>query len=169
MKNKWPVHATWAPHRDDWLWFHRQGDPAAEPAPIACDKAKITVMIIPRRGAILVEKGGRCLSQARSYEAKYKAILTPLLTAGPGQALIVNLTVDVGSIDIIKLARETNSLCIDTVNEPWPGFYYNTKLANADRTNYKVREDLLEVRRKLGVGPTAVSCCGANPGMCRGS
>jgi len=40
----------------------------------------------------------------------------------------------VSSIDIIKLARESNSLCIDTVNEPWPGFYYNTKLDNADRT-----------------------------------
>ncbi len=33
------------------------------------------------------------------------------------------------------------------------------------RTNYKLREDMLALKRKLGAGPTAISCCGANPGM----
>jgi homospermidine synthase len=78
---------------------------------------------------------------------------------------VVNLTVDVGSLDIFKLARATNSLYIDTVIEPWPGFYYNKKVSTAARSNYAMREAMLELKKKLGKGTTAVSCCGANPGM----
>ena len=95
----------------------------------------------------------------------YARVLKSLLTAGPGPAFIVNLSVDVDSLDIMRLARETGSLYIDTVIEPWPGFYYNTKLSLADRTNYMLRENMLALKRELGVGTTAVSCCGANPGM----
>jgi homospermidine synthase len=164
--SKWPVHATWSgPIVMIGFGSIGRGTLPLILRHIACDKAKITVIEPSASWSHLVEKEGVSFLKQEITKQNYKAILTPLLTAGPGQALIVNLTVDVGSIDIIKLARETNSLCIDTVNEPWPGFYYNTKLDNADRTNYKVREDLLEVRRKLGLGPTAVSCCGANPGM----
>jgi homospermidine synthase len=164
--NNWPVHATWnGPIVMIGFGSIGRGTLPLILRHIACDKAKITVIDPSASWNRLVEKEGVSFLKQEITKQNYKAILTPLLTAGPGQALIVNLTVDVGSIDIIKLARETNSLCIDTVNEPWPGFYYNTKLDNADRTNYKVREDLLEVRRKLGIGPTAVSCCGANPGM----
>jgi homospermidine synthase len=73
--------------------------------------------------------------------------------------------VDVDSLAIMELARETGALYIDTVIEPWEGFYYDTKLSHADRSNYMLREGLLALKRKLGPGPTAVSCCGANPGM----
>ena len=164
--NKWPVHATWnGPIVMIGFGSIGRGTLPLILRHIACNKAKITVIDPSASWSQLVEREGVSFLKQEITKQNYKAILTPLLTADPGQALIVNLTVDVSSIDIIKLARETNSLCIDTVNEPWPGFYYNTKLDNADRTNYKVREDLLEVRRKLGLGPTAVSCCGANPGM----
>uniref|UniRef100_UPI0035B174F7 saccharopine dehydrogenase C-terminal domain-containing protein n=1 Tax=Aestuariivirga sp. TaxID=2650926 RepID=UPI0035B174F7 len=60
---------------------------------------------------------------------------------------------------------ETHALYIDTVIEPWAGFYYNNKMAQGDRTNYMLRERMLDLKRALGAGPTAVSCCGANPGM----
>ncbi|HRA94506.1 MAG TPA: saccharopine dehydrogenase NADP-binding domain-containing protein, partial [Aestuariivirga sp.] len=164
--NKWPVHATWnGPIVMIGFGSIGRGSLPLILRHIAFDKSKMTVIDPSSTWSHLVEKEGIAFLKQEITKQNYKSILTPLLTAGPGQALIVNLTVDVGSIDIIKLARETNSLCIDTVNEPWPGFYFNTKLDNADRTNYKVREDLLEVKRKLGPGPTAVSCCGANPGM----
>ena len=152
--NKWPVHATWnGPIVMIGFGSIGRGSLPLILRHIACDKAKITVIDPSASWSHLIEKEGIAFVKQAITKQNYKSILTPLLTAGPGQALIVNLTVDVGSIDIIKLARETNSLCIDTVNEPWPGFYYNTKLDNADRTNYKVREDLLEVKRKLGAGP----------------
>ena len=67
-------------------------------------------------------------------------MLKPLLTSGAGPAFIVNLSVDVDSLDIMRLARETNSLYIDTVIEPWPGYYDNPKATHGERTNYMLRE-----------------------------
>ena len=163
---KWPVHATWnGPIIMIGFGSIGRGTLPLILRHIACDKAKITVIDPLASWSHLLEKEGISFLKQAITKQNYKTVLTPLLTAGPGQALIVNLTVDVSSIDIIKLARETNSLCIDTVNEPWPGFYYNTKLDNADRTNYAMREAMLALREKIGAGPTAVSCCGANPGM----
>ena len=164
--NKWPVHASWnGPIVMIGFGSIGRGTLPLILRHIECDKSKITVIDPSASWRHLLEKQGITFLQESITRKNFASVLTPLLTAGPGQALIVNLSVDVGSIDIIKLAHKTNSLCLDTVNEPWPGFYYNTKLDNADRTNYKMREDLLALRRKLKTGPTAVSCCGANPGM----
>ena len=55
----------------------------------------------------------------------YRELLTPLLTAGEGQGFCVNLSVDTSSVDIMRLCRELDVLYIDTVVEPWPGFYYD--------------------------------------------
>jgi homospermidine synthase len=66
---------------------------------------------------------------------------------------------------MIELCREANALYIDTVIEPWPGTYTDRSLSVAQRSNYAKREGLLEQRRAHPTGPTAVSCCGANPGM----
>jgi homospermidine synthase len=132
---------------------------------IACDKSKITIIDPSDENKWIAEREGIAFVQSAITKANYKALLTPYLTTGPGPAFIVNLTVDVDALDIIRLARATGALCLDTVIEPWPGFYYNTKLTNADRTNYAMREKMLALKAKLGKGTTAVSCCGANPGM----
>jgi homospermidine synthase len=65
----------------------------------------------------------------------------------------------------MELARELGVFYIDTVVEPWPGFYFDSKLGPAARSNYALRETVLEARRRNPGGITAVSCCGANPGM----
>jgi homospermidine synthase len=132
---------------------------------IACDKSKITIIDPSDENKWIAEKEGITFVQKAITRKNFRKVLKPYLTAGPGPAFIVNLTVDVDALDIMRLARETVSLCIDTVIEPWPGFYYNDKLSNADRTNYAMREHMLSLKRQLGKGPTAVSCCGANPGM----
>jgi homospermidine synthase len=132
---------------------------------IGCDKSQITIIDPSTENKWIAEKEGIAFVQAAITKKNYKSLLKPYLTKGPGPAFIVNLTVDVDALDIMRLARETGSLCIDTVIEPWPGFYYNNKLSNADRTNYAMREHMLTLKRQLGKGPTAVSCCGANPGM----
>ncbi|MBZ0215070.1 MAG: hypothetical protein K8F25_00825, partial [Fimbriimonadaceae bacterium] len=56
-------------------------------------------------------------------------------------------------------------LYIDTVTEPWLGFYFDTAADNATRTNYALRESVLAEKCANPGGTTAVSCCGANPGM----
>lgn len=95
----------------------------------------------------------------------YKEMLSPLLKNGGGQGFCVNLSVDTSSLDIMKLCRQIGALYIDTVVEPWLGFYYDTKAGNAARTNYVLREAVQAEKRKSKGGPTAVSACGANPGM----
>jgi homospermidine synthase len=65
----------------------------------------------------------------------------------------------------MKLAQAMGVLYVDTVVEPWPGFYFGSPLPNADRTNYPLRERVRELGKAYAGGPTAVSCCGANPGM----
>ncbi len=132
---------------------------------LKCDKKQITIIDPSTASKSIADKYGiKFLEHALTRE-NYQDFLTPYLTGSKNQSLIINLTVDVGSLDMMRLARKTNSLYIDTVIEPWPGFYYNTKLSNAARTNYALREKLMALKSKLGKGPTAVSCCGANPGM----
>jgi homospermidine synthase len=113
---------------------------------------------------LLDERGIRFVQTALTHD-NYRAVLTPLLTAGGGQGFCVNLSVDTSSRDIMALARELGCLYIDTVAEPWAGFYFDKSKGPAARTNYALREQILELRRATPGGPTAVSCCGANPGM----
>ncbi|MGX9988794.1 homospermidine synthase [Rhizobium sp. Z1P35] len=95
----------------------------------------------------------------------YKELLKPLLTQGEGQGFCVNLSVDTSSLDIIKLCRKLDVPYIDTVVEPWLGFYFDKSMSNADRTNYALRETMRKEKAKNPGGATAVSTCGANPGM----
>ena len=95
----------------------------------------------------------------------YRQVLTPLLTGGPGRGMIINLSVDTSSADLIDLCKDIDAFYIDTVCEPWPGLYFNSKASISERSNYALREGVLDVRRRRPGGVTAVSCCGANPGM----
>ena len=60
---------------------------------------------------------------------------------------------------------QLGALYIDTVVEPWAGLYFDLSLPPAARTNYAFRETVRAEKRANPGGPTAVSCCGANPGM----
>ena len=113
---------------------------------------------------ILDAHGIRFIHQAVTRD-NYREFLTPLLTGGGGRGFCVNLSVDTSSIAIMELARQLGAFYIDTVIEPWPGFYFDAKLGPEARSNYALRETLLEARRRSPGGITAVSCCGANPGM----
>jgi len=111
---------------------------------------------------ILAEHGIKHLQLALT-EANFAETLRALFPHGKG--FIVNLSVDVDSIELMKLCQELGVQYIDTVVEPWPGFYFNSPLPNADRTNYPLREKVRALGKSYPGGPTAVSCCGANPGM----
>ena len=113
---------------------------------------------------ILAEHGIRKLTTALT-PANYRQVLTPLLAPGGPAPFCVNLSVDTSSVSLLALCREMGALYVDTVIEPWAGFYDNPVLSPADRSNYALRESLLAERRANPGGPTAVSACGANPGM----
>ena len=132
---------------------------------LECDRSKVTVIAPSERHRTTVEQEGVRFERAAVTRENYRELLLPLLSAGPGQGFLVNLSVGVSSIAMIELCREANALYIDTVIEPWPGTYTDRSLSVAQRSNYAKREGLLEQRRAHPTGPTAVSCCGANPGM----
>ena len=113
---------------------------------------------------ILDDRGIRFVHQAVTRD-NYRKLLGPLLTDGDGQGFCVNLSVDTSSVDIMEFCREIGAFYIDTVAEPWAGFYFDTKLGPEARSNYALREAVLAARRRKPGGTTAVSCCGANPGM----
>jgi len=124
------------------------------------------VVIDPRDddAAILRERGIRFIQEAVTRK-NYKELLKPLLTAGEGQGFCVNLSVDTSSLDLMKFCRSLNVLYIDTVVEPWLGFYWDTKAGTEARSNYALRETVRAEKARNPGGSTAVSCCGANPGL----
>ena len=129
------------------------------------DKSRFTVIDpVDKDRAMLDDRGIRFVHEELTRD-NYTKILTDLLTEGGGRGFCVNLSVDTSSRDIMELCREIGALYIDTVAEPWKGFYFDKTLGPAERSNYALRERILEARRLKPGGTTAVSCCGANPGM----
>src|SRR5918911_3586385 len=132
---------------------------------IAFDRARFTVIAPDDADRhLLDERQIRFLHLGLTKE-NYREVLTPLLTAGPGRGMMVNLSVDTSSVELMALCKDIDAFYIDTVVEPWPGLYTNSSLSLSARSNYALREGVLELRRRRPGGVTAVSCCGANPGM----
>jgi homospermidine synthase len=77
----------------------------------------------------------------------------------------VNLSVGTSSSDIIQYCQEKGVFYIDTVKEEWEGYYESEEIDLEKKSNYLMRETLLRNVRKHQRTTTAVSCCGANPGM----
>ena len=129
------------------------------------DKSRM-VVIDPRDTdkKILDERDIKFIQEAVTKE-NYKKLLTPLLTEGTGQGFCVNLSVDTSSLELMKLCRKLGVLYVDTVVEPWLGFYFDNEAGNAARTNYALRQTVRQEQRKHPGGTTALSGCGANPGM----
>ena len=121
------------------------------------DKSRMVVIDPSEKNRkTLDEKNIRFINEAITPE-NYKQMLEPLLKDGDGQPFIVNLSIDTGSLDLLRFSREHGALYIDTVVEPWLGFYFDEDADNAARTNYALRETVRAEKRKHPGGPTAVS------------
>ena len=129
------------------------------------DRSRVVVIDPDDRDRALLDERGVRYVKASVTKDNYRELLTPLLTNGAGQGFCVNLSVDTSSVALMELARELGALYIDTVVEPWTGFYFDTTLGPDERSNYALRETMLAARRRNPGGTTAVSTCGANPGM----
>jgi len=78
---------------------------------------------------------------------------------------LLNVSVDVSSIALIRYCWEKGAMYLDTCIEPWPGGYVDPTLPVAKRTNYALREEALGLRTGSARAPTAVLTHGANPGL----
>ena len=132
---------------------------------IAFDRNKFVVIAPEDEDRRLLDDRRLRFLHAAITKENHRDVLAPLLTEGPGRGMIVNLSVDTSSVDLMAFAKDIDAFYIDTVIEPWPGLYTDRKLSISARSNYALRESLLDLRRRRPGGITAVSCCGANPGM----
>jgi len=92
----------------------------------------------------------------------HRRVLTPLLGRGD---FLLNVSVEVSSIALVKLCWERGAMYLDTCIEPWPGGYTDPTVPAARRTNYALREEALALRSGDDRNPTAVLTHGANPGL----
>ncbi len=105
--------------------------------------------------------GVRFIQQALTRE-NYQDILRAHLSSGD---FLLNLSVDVSSIDLIKYCAPNHILYLDTCIEPWAGGYTDESVPFAQRSNYMFRETMLALRDQSLGETTAVITHGANPGL----
>jgi homospermidine synthase len=123
---------------------------------------RITIVTAEAKGRAEAEHFGVKFVQAALTPDNYRRILEPLLGAGD---FLLNLSVDVSSVDLIRLARERGALYLDTCIEPWAGGYTDAKVSVEARSNYAMRLKALALRAGASNAPTAVLTHGANPGL----
>ena len=127
---------------------------------------------IPAERVTIVTAEDRGLDEAKRYGIKFiqealtrenfRRVLEPLVGRGD---FVLNVSVDVSSIALVKYCWERGAMYLDTCVEPWPGGYTDPGLPAAKRTNYALREEALALRPGNARAPTAVLTHGANPGL----
>jgi len=132
---------------------------------IGFDRSKFVIIAPDDENQHLLDGRALRFMQEAVTKENFRDLLTPLLTSGPGRGMIVNLSVDTSSVDLMAFAKDIDAFYLDTVVEPWPGLYTDRTLSPSARSNYALREGILDLRRRRPGGVTAASCCGANPGM----
>jgi homospermidine synthase len=129
---------------------------------IGCPPERMTIVTAEEQGSELARSHGVKFIKERVTRENLRRTLEPLLGRGD---FLVNVSVDVSSIALIRLAWEKGAMYIDTCIEPWPGGYTDAATPIARRTNYALREEALALRKGGERQPTAVLTHGANPGL----
>ena len=115
---------------------------------IGFDRSKFVVIDPVDTDRILLDERKIRFEKIAITRDNYRQVLTPLLTGGPGRGMIINLSVDTSSADLIDFCKDIDAFYIDTVVEPWPGLYTNRNRSISERSNYALREGLLDLRRR---------------------
>jgi homospermidine synthase len=131
------------------------------------DARKIHVIGGDNRNVNIVAKYGVNYMTQAIHPHNYETILDRVLSKGD---MLVNLSVNVSSEALVKYCHDHDVLYLDTCIEPWEGYYTDTQIPPEKRSNYSLRQDILDLRetyRATGSdpGPTAIMAHGANPGL----
>src|SRR5271167_3300677 len=129
---------------------------------IGTTAARITVVTAEEKGRSEAAGYGVRFVKETLTRDNYRQILKPMLGAGD---FLLNLSVDVSSVALVRLARERGALYLDTCIEPWAGGYVDPRLTVETRSNYIMRLEALALRDAAQSAPTAVLTHGANPGL----
>jgi len=123
---------------------------------------RITIVTAEDKGNEEAAKYGVKFIKEPLTRENFRRVLNPLLGRGD---FLINVSVEVASVALIKLCWEKGAMYIDTCIEPWPGGYTDPTVPVARRTNYALREEALALRQGNERAPTAVLTHGANPGL----
>jgi homospermidine synthase len=123
---------------------------------------RITILTADERGRKAADEYGIRFIIDPIRRDNLQRLLSPLLGRGD---LLLNVSVDVSSTELIEYCLQNGVYYVDTCIEPWHGMYTDGSLSLATRSNYRLREDALALRRKYPRGATAVVTHGANPGL----
>lgn len=114
-------------------------------------------------GEPIAKEYGVTFVQQALTKQNYRELLTKELSRGD---FLLNLSVDVASVDLMKLCRELGVMYLDTCIEPWEGVYTDETLPAALRSNYAFREAALALKKEPSLdNPTTIVTHGANPGL----
>ena len=122
----------------------------------------ITVITADERNSKVAESYPINHKVQRVTKENYASVLQQHLTNGD---FLVNVSVDVSSLDLISWCQTHEVLYIDTVIEPWEGNYTDPSKPMQERTNYFLRQELLQYKASSASPTTAVVAHGANPGL----
>ena len=70
------------------------------------DKSRMVIIDPSEENRKLADERGITFIKQAITKDNYKEVLTPLLTNGGGQGFCVNLSVDTGSVDLMRLTRK---------------------------------------------------------------
>jgi homospermidine synthase len=123
---------------------------------------RVTIVTAEDVGAEEAARYGVRFIKQRLTRENFRRTLDPVLGRGD---FLLNVSVDVSSIALIRYSWEKGAMYLDTCIEPWPGGYTDPTIPAARRTNYALREEALALRSGSARLPTAVLTHGANPGL----
>jgi homospermidine synthase len=129
---------------------------------IEIDASRITIIARDADGLDLAQKHRVAHVVQALTRKNYESFLDQHLGEGD---FLLNVSVEVESLALMKYCRKRRILYIDTVTEPWPGRSEDPSLTPSRRSNYALREEVLAFGRQKQGGPTAVITMGANPGL----
>ena len=129
---------------------------------IELQPSQVTIIAKDADGIEIARNYGIAHVQETLTRRNYESVLNAHLAEG---GFLVNVSVEVESLALIKYCAKRKVLYIDTVTEPWAGRSEDPSLSPSRRSNYALREEVLAFGRQKQKGPTAVITMGANPGL----
>jgi homospermidine synthase len=130
---------------------------------IQLEPQRLLILSPDEDGRLLAQQYGVAYKMEQLHQHNYEAVLDPLLRTGD---FLLNLSVGVSSKSLIRFAQAKGVLYLDTCIEPWKGGYTDASKSLPERSNYALREEVLQLKGENAQGlPTAVLTHGANPGL----
>ena len=123
---------------------------------------QITIIAAGVSGAGIATSQGVAVVDQPVTRENYRRILADALGAGD---FLLNLSVNVGSIDLIAWCKEHDCGYLDACIGPWAGGHFDASLDPEERSNYVLRVAARSLRGVGNTGPTAVLAHGVNPGL----